>query len=179
MEAQLSWRGLGQDINTLTLSTHLSPELSYPVGKMFKTKNDAHVYIVAALQHGIFKHCVHLTLDVTGQFRSRPWEPYCAKHNFVRSDRNQFQYCCPDTCCSFEDRRAAERAQRRAKPLEAPRISLEMGLQRGLERWLDWFKSLPAIQASIVLTILLVPILYFSPGWVERIIELYNEVKGK
>ena len=50
---------------------------------------------------------------------------------------------------------------------------------RGVWRWLDWFKSLPAIQASIVLTILLVPILYFSPGWVERIIELYNEVKGK
>ena len=63
--------------------------------------------------------------------------------------------------------------------MEVPRISLEMGLQRGLERWLDWFKSLPAIQASIVLTILLVPILYFSPGWVERIIELYNEVRGK
>ena len=81
---------------------------------MFKTKNDTHVYIVGALQDGTFKHCVHLTLGVTGQFRSRPWEPYCAKHNFVRCDRNQFHYCCPDTCCSFEDRRAAERAQKRA-----------------------------------------------------------------
>ena len=145
---------------------------------MFKTKSDTCVYIVEALQDGTFKHCVHLTLGVTGQFRSRPWEPYCAKHNFVRSDRNQFHYCCPDTCCSFEDRRAAERAQKRAK-LWKFLGSAWRRVCRGVWRWLDWFKSLPAIQASIVLTILLVPILYFSSGWVERIIELYNEVRAK
>src|SRR6516225_4798745 len=145
---------------------------------MFKTKSDTCVYIVEGLQDGTFKHCVHLTLDVTGQFRSRPWEPYCAKRNFVRSDRNQFHYCCPDTCCSFEDRRAAERAQKRAK-LRKFLGSAWRWVCRAVWRWLDWFKNLPAIQASIVLTILLVPILYRSPGWVKRIIELYSEVRGK
>jgi hypothetical protein len=142
---------------------------------MFKTKDDTHVYIVGALQVGTFKHCVHLTLDVTGQFRSRPWEPSCTKHNFVRSDRNQFHYCCPDTCCSFEDRRAAGRVQKRAKPWKFLGSAWRW-VCRGVWRWLDWFKSLsPTVQALIVL----VPLFYYSPRLAKSILEVINGLRGK
>jgi len=145
---------------------------------MFKTKSDTCVYIVEGLQDGTFKHCVHLTLDVTGQFRSRPWEPYCAKHNFVRSDRNQFHYCCPDTCCSFEDRRAAERGQKRAKLWQFLGSAWRWVCRR-VWRWPDWFKSLPTIQKSAVLAMFLVVVFYFWPRLAESFIKLYNELRGK
>jgi hypothetical protein len=142
---------------------------------MFRTQNDALVYIAEAVQNGTFQDCVHLTPEMTAQTRTIPWEPYCAKRNF---DRSGTRLRCPDPCLSFEDRTAAARAQKRAK-LWKFLGSAWKWVCRGVWRWLDWFKGLPAIQASVVLAIVLVVVAYFWPQVEKKFIELYNEVRGK
>jgi len=136
---------------------------------MFKTENEAHVYIVEAVRYGTFKNCVHLTTFDTDDYSSKPWEPHCRKYNFVRSG-NRIR--CPDTCYSFEDMHAAETAKRSAKRQESRR-----GFWRAFWRTVSRPFTLPW-QTQMLIVVSLFIAWGLATNQLKTVLEIVRALRG-